>query len=49
MAGLDREVAKEKYPERKDLKINESMYEMESKLAFRQRAKRVLESLKKER
>ncbi|MBE7003401.1 MAG: histidine phosphatase family protein [Ruminococcaceae bacterium] len=42
LAGLSREEADEKYPEVPDLPLDQAMYGMESKLAFRERAERAL-------
>lgn len=45
LAGMDREEAKSKYPEMKDLPIHERVYDMESKLEFRFRAETILSEI----
>lgn len=45
LAGLKREVAREKYPEVKGLATDKSVYGMESKKEFRERAERVLRKI----
>ena len=45
LAGLTRKEADEKYPMVSDLPVDQSVYGMESKLAFRQRAERVLKRI----
>ena len=43
LAGLSREEAAERYPEVKDLPIDQAVYGQESQLAFRARAEKVLD------
>lgn len=45
LAGLDHKTVDEKYPERKDLPLHESVYEQESMLEFRYRAEYILSKI----